>query len=316
VTLAATLCLIDLHRHKRALTGEWSNLSGLAWAPGGKEIWFSAAKTGFHNALYAVTPGGKERLLWRDAGWLDLLDISEDKRVLVNHNEVRTAVIGSGPGDQAEHDLSWFDGGFTRGISNDGHLLLLEESGQGGGENGSIFLRPMNGDPPLHLGTGFPLAISPDGKWLLAYRRDTTPPRPFLVPTGVGEPNWFDIRGIEFEERGAWFPDSHRVLLCGHKGSAQNRTYILDTSTGKLEAVTPEGVWGYFLSPDGLLILMRQPEAAVFNLQTGATRAAHGLSAQMNPLGWTDEPDTIWISEGDLPSQVSRLNLVSGAKRV
>jgi hypothetical protein len=35
----------------------------------------------------------------------------------------------------------------------------------------------------------------------------------------------------------------------------------------------------------------------------------------MNPLGWTDEPDTIWISEGDLPSQVSRLNLVSGAKR-
>jgi hypothetical protein len=63
------------------------------------------------------------------------------------------------------------------------------------------------------------------------------------VPTGAGESKWFDIRGVEFDERGAWFPDSNHVLLCGRRGSGQNRTYILDISTSKLEPVTPEDIW-------------------------------------------------------------------------
>jgi hypothetical protein len=167
----------------------------------------------------------------------------------------------------------------------------------------------------VRLGSGFPVALSPDGQWVLAYRRDTKPPRPFLLPTGAGPAIWFDTQGIEFDERGAWFPDSKRVLLCAGTGSARSRTYVYDVSTAKIQPLTPEGTWGYFLSPDGQQILLLRPEPSVFTIATGAVHAAHGFEPGVKPLGWTNEPETIWVAEGDLPSRVSRLNLITGVKR-
>jgi hypothetical protein len=289
----------------------------VAWARNGKEIWFSAAEHGYNNDFYAVDLNGRRRTLWRNAGTLDLLDTSGNDKVLVMRTDVGTEVMGWARGANSERDLSWLDAGFTRDISRDGHTLLLEESGEGAGENGLIFLRNMNGDPPVRLGAGFPVALSPDGKWVLAYRRDTTPPRPFLVPTGTGDSKWFDLHGLKFLERAAWFSDSQRVLLNGHQGKAPNRSYVLNISDGRLQPLTPEGEWGRLLSPNDKQLLLHEPYGTVFDLSAGAIRPDRRLSPGVGAaLGWTNQPDTVWVQETDMPAKISRFNLATGQKQM
>jgi hypothetical protein len=307
-----SLCVVDLNGRVRQLTGEWSNISGLAWAKRGKEIWFSAAEHGFRNDLYAADLNGRVRVLWRNVGMLDLLDVSQNDNVLIANNDARTVVVASRIASQGEKDLSWLDGGFTRGISKDGEKLLIEESGEGAGENGAIFVRNVKGDAPLRLGTGFPVALSPDEAWVLAYRRDTSPPRPFVIPTGAGDAAWFHTEGIQFLEGGTWFADSRRVLLIGHKSGAPDRSYAFDIFENRLQALTAEDEWGHLLSPDNSEILLDHPRGVLLDVRTGNRVVTRGLSADMHLLGWTDQPDSVWVQEGDLPARISRLNLSTG----
>jgi len=57
-----SVALIDRDGHKRVLSGDWFSCQGLAWAPGGDEVWFTATKIGIDRALYAVTLSGRERV--------------------------------------------------------------------------------------------------------------------------------------------------------------------------------------------------------------------------------------------------------------
>src|SRR5438445_494758 len=83
--------------------------------------------------------------------------------------------IGLAPGETKERDLSWLDVTYTRGMSDDGRTVLLGEGGFGGGANGSIYLRKTDGSPAIRLGDGYPISLSPDGKWALTRLRNTTP---------------------------------------------------------------------------------------------------------------------------------------------
>lgn len=77
-----TVAIVDQSRKKTTLSGEWPGEVGLAWAPGGKEIWFSASDTDFYH-IRAVSLSGKQRVVMRAPGDLELQDISKDGRVLV-----------------------------------------------------------------------------------------------------------------------------------------------------------------------------------------------------------------------------------------
>jgi hypothetical protein len=65
---SGSLALVDLAGNKRSLSGEWFTIQGLAWSPDGKEIWFTASKSGVDRTLYAVTMDGKERMVLRLPG--------------------------------------------------------------------------------------------------------------------------------------------------------------------------------------------------------------------------------------------------------
>ena len=59
--------------NKKTLSGEWFTIQGVAWSPDGKEIWFTASKSGVDRTLYATTLDGKERMVLRLPGALMLL---------------------------------------------------------------------------------------------------------------------------------------------------------------------------------------------------------------------------------------------------
>ena len=47
--------LVDRSGQARALSTGWESLEGLAWAPSGKEVWFSSAESGEQYCARAVT---------------------------------------------------------------------------------------------------------------------------------------------------------------------------------------------------------------------------------------------------------------------
>src|SRR5205085_1446122 len=60
-----SVAVIDLAGNKRVLCGEWANVQGLAWAPEGDEVWFTASKAGEALSLHAVTFSGRESIMLR-----------------------------------------------------------------------------------------------------------------------------------------------------------------------------------------------------------------------------------------------------------
>ena len=130
---SGSVAMVDLHGNKKMLAGEFYSSQGLAWSPEGKEVWFTASKTGTDRPLYAVSLSGNLRLVARMPGTLSLLDIWKDGRILLNRASWRRELDRAAARRERERDLSWLDYSYPADISADGKTLLFDEEGVGGG---------------------------------------------------------------------------------------------------------------------------------------------------------------------------------------
>ena len=210
-----SLAIVDVSgKRKRILSKGWNAIAGTpCWRPDGKEIWITAADTIQAAALYAIDLNGKRRLITRVPGSLELDDISRDGRVLASHHTILDIVSGLAPGQEKERDLSWLTA-LSSDLSLDGKTLVLTESGEGSGGTPAVYLRKTDGSPAVRLGEGSAVALSPDGKWVLATVSAGAgkPERLVLLPTGPGETRVVNDR-LEFFTGGAWLPDGKRFVF-------------------------------------------------------------------------------------------------------
>jgi serine/threonine protein kinase len=315
-----TVAIVDRQRKKTTLSGEHAAEAGLAWAPGGKEIWFTAADTDFMT-LRAVSLSGKQRVVMRSAGDLQLQDISKDGRVLLTSFQRRMGLIGSAPGEGQEHDWSWFDYSLLNNISSDGSKLLFSESSGAGGPLYSVFLRRTDGSPAVRLGDGRGEAISPDGKWVLALV-PTSPPQLSLLPTGAGEPRMLSRDSIDYQ-RAWWFPDGKRILVAGSEPGHSTRLYVRDLEGGKLQPVTPEkievSVGEDILSPDGKWIAISEAgqNARLYPVDGGEPRPISGIAEGDVPIQWAADGQSLYVRRWDeMPARVFRLDLETGRREL
>ncbi|MGH9896539.1 MAG: hypothetical protein ACREA0_31975, partial [bacterium] len=202
-----SVVVVDLSGKVTRLVENWSE-RGLAWSPDGNEIWYTAARdaTEAGRSVYGVTLSGQVRLVYRDVGAVVLQDVSRDGRVLLSHEAERRGIIATTASDPRGHDWSWFDRSFARDLSPDGKTILFDESGEGGGPNHSVFLRRLDGSPPVRLGDGFGIALSPDGKWALVRNNEGEVQ---ALPTGAGEAHSIQAGNVPIFGTG-WFPDGKR----------------------------------------------------------------------------------------------------------
>ncbi|HMK23160.1 MAG TPA: protein kinase, partial [Terriglobales bacterium] len=78
--------VVDRQGNIKAASSFFITTQGLAWAPGGKEVWFTASREGAARAIYALDLSGKERVILRVPGTLKLQDITREGRVLLTIN--------------------------------------------------------------------------------------------------------------------------------------------------------------------------------------------------------------------------------------
>ncbi|HYM13480.1 MAG TPA: protein kinase, partial [Bryobacterales bacterium] len=245
------VAVVDLAGRKTTLSSGWASVQGLAWSrqnPG--EIWFTASAAGIGRNLYGVTLGGQQRAILRVPGGIVLQDVSRDGRVLMVREESRFSIAGLAPGETKERDLTWFGRSIAIDLSQDGKTLLFREEGDPVGPNYAVCIRKTDGSPPIRLGEGMPLALSPDGAWVLAAH--PTQPGIFLLPTGAGDARKLKTDPVETADQGSWFPDSRRIAFHGSEPGKPGRCFTFDIDgSGPPRPVTPEGTLGCAVSPDG-----------------------------------------------------------------
>ena len=309
---AGNIAFIDGKGALHTLSAGWSSAEGLAWAPSGREIWFTAARTGVSRALYAASLSGKVRLIAAFPGILTLCDISASGRVLISRQQLRAMMTSLVDGAPKERDLSWFDYTTAEGISADGQVVLFNETGEGGGTHHTVYIRRANAPSAIRVADGFGMAISPDGNWVVTKSdRDQTILN--LVPTKPGQPRTLSGHGLRYDFV-RFFPGGGRLLTGGSIAGARSRLYVqaLDGSPPR-----PIGSSVYLFRPaisaDGTQIagVDAERQLVVVSVAGGETRVvATGFAPTV--LRWSHSGKTLLAQSDSVPAMLYRVDLETG----
>ena len=315
---AGVIAVVDLAGNKKTLSTGWETAWGLGWSPKGEEIWFSSTRVGYGRYLSSVTLSGKERLLAREPGTLTLQDVARDGRMLVTRDVPRVGMVGGTLGNSKERDLSWMDWSAPKDLSDDGKTLLFSESGEGGGENYTVYVRETDGSPAIRLGEGIGYALSPDKKWVVS-GLPKPPVQLSVIPTGAGESRALTRDNINHVWV-RWFPDGKRILSSGDEPGKGVRVYVQDLNGGQARPISGEGVSAslFAISPDGrqVAIVAADQKSVLLPVEGGESRPIAGMEVGDAPISWAADGRSLFVYHlGDVPAHVYKLDVATGHKQ-
>jgi Tol biopolymer transport system component len=313
-----SVAVVDLAGKKTTLTPLYDTAQGLVWAPGGREIWFTAAEIGYNRAIHGVDLSGRARLIGRVPGVSTIKSVSADGRVLMTNDTLRLELRARRTPSEKESELSWLDYSVPTDISSDGGSILFTEGGEAGGAGYTFYLRKTDGSPAVRLGEGFSHAFSPDGKWALAVVHQTTEAKLVAVPTGVGQIRTLSNEGLRVAVAD-WLPDGKRILMTAAEPARRTRLYLRDFDSGKARPLSPEGYRHIdrCVSPDGKFVVARGPDqrAYLYPLDGGEPTPLSGLAADDVPVAFDREGRWLYgYRRGDIPLRVYRYEISSGRR--
>ncbi len=298
---------------EKKLASKFVSLEGVQWSAKGDEIWFAASRSGSAINLRGVTLDGKERSITNVPGGMWLQDMHNGVALMITH-QMRIGIRGLAPGAKEERELGWFGWAIPRDLSRDGHKLLFEEDGDGGGPEYTVFLRDTDGSPPVRIGTGVGRALSPDGKWAV-----TQPAKEgalALVPTGAGEMRQLTHDNISYHSV-RYMPDGKQLLVAGIEPGHGVRDYLIDLNTGDAKPITPEGLSGTHLSPDGrsVAVLGGDGKWGVWPLDGSGLRTIPNLDLKYYVAGWMPDGSSLVVlsnQQSDKTAKAYRVNVSTG----
>jgi eukaryotic-like serine/threonine-protein kinase len=304
--------LTDLAGRVQTLSGEWTNVGGIAWHPSG-EVWFTAARDGAPKSLWAVSPSGSFRPIAQIAGAMTLRDISADGSVLVSRDTTLLELGAVIEGEQ--RNLTWLDWSRVADLSPDGSVVLFDEEGVAAGLEYVIYVHQLGDGSTMRVGEGTAMALSPDGKAVLAAgTRDRSRLR--LLPIGHGAVRDLPPTGLEYQ----WvrfFPDGRRLLSLASEPGQPLRLYVLALDGDKPMAVTPPTMTRTAaVSPDGkqIALLTANGTFMIYPSEGGPGRVVPTEGA-LGPLLWSAD-DWIYVQHfgayTQIPTRLSKFHLTSG----
>jgi len=307
------IMVVDRQGKSRVLTGSFSDARGLAWAPSGREIWFTGSNVHLSSNLFAVDLEGHQRLVWAGAGGVVLQDIFPDGRVLFIRENRRRGIAGLFPGHDSEIDMSWQDWSLVTRISPDGKWIFFSEEGDGGGQKYSAYMRATDGSPAIRLGDGTPYGVSPDLKWVASIIPGQ-PQQLWLLPTRAGAPKNLSQPGFDYDFA-LWFPDGKHLLVTGREPGKQARSYLTTMDGGALTPITPEGVQG-FPTEDGKEVVSRQGDVMKFYPTDGGQPRSVPAKIPDVTLPWSGQSGryVIGAEQPAVPLKLYRYDTVTGER--
>ena len=312
-----SVIVVDRAGRRIVLSGDYWGEEGLAWAPTGDEVLFTASTEGSAQILYGVDLSGHRRVALASAGGLTMHDVSRSGRWLVTRDDSGGGISALVPGARAERDLSWLDNSLRPFLSQDGSILLFGDESVAAGPNYQVCLRKTDGGPVVRLGEGDVWGLSPDGKWAIAILY--TPPQLVLYPTGPGETRRLPRGDLQAYQSAGWFPDGKSVLVVGNEAGKPSQCYAQDLSGGLPRAVTREAATRGWVSPDGLQVLYSKPNGtySIQRAEGETARPVPGLTADDQVIGWSADGRALdLLRTANLPYRFERFDLASGRREL
>jgi eukaryotic-like serine/threonine-protein kinase len=330
------LTIVDRGGKVVSRSRDWATNIGdatVAWTHDGREIWFTASETAGHAEIHALARDNRERLVYRAMGSMRILDIAPDGRALLANDSFRAEMSLVDVDAPRERDLTWRNWSRPTALSDDGNTVAFGDLGRVGLKGlTSGYVRKTDGSPAVELSqAGTPLALSPDGKWVLTGAptgdAPTSNPRLFLVPTGAGEPRALDrgrVAGFGAGSRmngSRFLPDGRRLVFVGHESGRLDRVFIQAIAGGPPEPITPEGAFGpIVVSHDSRDIIVSNrgdddPDAQLtkYSIAGGTASAVAGTLADDLPLAWSPDGNWLWVLVGPrLAARIFRVDLRTG----
>lgn len=266
---AGGVVYVDRNRNVRKLSSNWASIAGLAWAPSGNEIWFSAARTGSNLGVWGVSLDGRVRAVSMHPGSFVLLDVARDGRALASRLNRRLNLITGDTKTHVSEEASWFDWTRAVAISDDGDRVLFDETGAGGGERQAVYLRHVADRTVERVGDGHALDLSADGRSALTQARDK--------PTQITFITWPDVRrtvsssGLSYQSA-HFIPGSNSILVQAGAPSEPIRLYVQDLASNAMRQLKGlDGVSWPTPSPDGrrAACMVDSAHIAIVDLDSG-----------------------------------------------
>ena len=310
--------VIDRQGKDEVLADNFLTVEGLAWAPDGKQVWYtSSSNVGNGRSLNAVTLGGHNRIVARVPAALQLEDISQNGNVLLVRQSWRRELSGLIAGTAKEQDFSWLDYSFPAELSTDGKHLLFDEEGVGGGGGYSIYLRKTAEESAVRLGDGESVSLSPDGRWVLGLTM-SSPAQLILLPSGAGDAQQITHDNL-YHSWARWLPDSQGIVFTAKQEGHGARIYVQKSTGSPATPVSPEGIDPLVLAlaPDGSQVAGIGPDgkAYLYSLTGGETRSVPGLLPSEQPIEWSADGKSLYVYRpGEFPAKVAELDLATGKR--
>jgi eukaryotic-like serine/threonine-protein kinase len=309
------VAIADRSGSLHTVSSGWESEEGLAWAPSGKEVWFSAADQGSNMGIHAVTLDGAQRLVDTQAGSIRIEDISPNGELLLTRDELFSKVELFSQGASAR-DISWLNYSWYPVLSRDGTLVALIDQSEFGGNDYSIYIRKLDGSSPVRLGRGVVEDISADNKWVLGYDPQGGV---VLLPIGAGQPRtlrWKDINVTN----AAFLPDSERILVMATPVGSGAHYYLTDINGGALTQLRGESSPSRFIcvSPDGHFFAHNANGKWVMeSFENSTVTAIPAVGPGEYVVRWAGDGKSVFVvQESDTQLSVYRLVLASGRREL
>jgi len=288
--------LVDRSGQKRTLSTGWESLEGLAWAPSGKEVWFSAAESGEQYCIHAVSMTGKQRTVYCGTAPTRILDIASSGRALISTEEARGSMALVEHGSNQERDLSWLSYSFGPRLSEDGSEVLFTDLSERSGNDYSVYVRKSDGSPAVRLaGGGYGTDISPDGKWALVLFAGDPAARLQVVPVGPGQARVYHWDGIQ-PQWAQWFPDGQHILLLANQSGGPQALFITDANGATPKQLAPGSTSWKAIAPDGKSVIIIQNRVwLLHSMSDDTSKPIPGMQAQEFPIAWASDSKHVFV---------------------
>jgi eukaryotic-like serine/threonine-protein kinase len=283
--------LLDRDGKQKVISAEWEALEGMAWTPGGNEVWYSAAESGDQYCIRASTLEGKERVVYCGTSGTRLHDIAATGKTLVSTQEQRFTTALLEHGSKMERDLEGLGAAINPRLTPNGEEVVLTDVSERSGSDYSVYAEKMDGGAPVRIGEGgYGTDVSNDGKWVLVVMPGETQGKVQMIPVGAGEGKTLQWEGFQVSSAN-WFPDGQHILLFGNPAGQTVGLYETDIrGTAPKMLVKDAPVWADVM-PDGENLLLLVDGALVRrSIKDGSEKKLRTLGAGEVPVDWAKEP--------------------------
>ena len=297
---AGGVVYIDRNRNSHKLTSNWASIAGLAWAPSGQEVWFSAARSGSTLGVWGVALDGHVRPVSMHPGSFVLLDVARDGRVLASRLNRRLNLVTGDAHTHASEDASWFDWTRAVAISDDGERVLFDETGAGGGDKQAVYLRHVADRTVERVGDGHAFDLSADGRSALTQSRDH--PAEITLITWPDVRRTISTRGLKYQSA-RFIPGHNSILVQADAPARPVNLYVQDLATNSMRQLKGfEGLSWPMPSPDGLraACTVDSTHVALIDLDSGK-REDISLPRAGSLVRWNTSGRLVFLEPGRAP---------------